>query len=153
MTTSPAVESELELALELMQKHSSVLARFGYKLAETFLETSKLVSDSRVFVFQSDRAGRRIRMAYYTPAPKSARMFVVSIQKHDGQSFMLLDYLTKHRRDDLKARLMPAPPDVEEFWRDYFAALDELFAADANLRAIIEGKAWEDVPFDWEDYK
>lgn len=152
MTTSPEIEAELDLALKLMPQYEAIFIDRGYRLLDTFIERDKVLADGRVFVFQNDRAGRRIALTYYPPK-RATRSFALSVEKPDGPYFTLRNYLSKHKHDAIEDRLMPKAGEVEDFWRDHFAALADLLATDSNLRAIIDGKTWEDVPIDWQGYK
>ena len=75
------------------------------------------------------------------------------LKNDQGEKFMLPHYLRAHHRDDLNAALRAknADPDLTVYFDDWFRKLADLFATE--LLDLIEGRRWEDVPFDWGGLK
>jgi hypothetical protein len=42
-------------------------------------------------------------------------------------------------------------PNIRVYWDDFFEKLDTLF--NTLLKDLVEGRSWEEVLFDWGDYK
>jgi hypothetical protein len=72
---------------------------------------------------------------------------IVSIDGGKGRHFLLDDYLQYHGREAEKKTLFTLSRDLDAF-------LEYLRKIIANeWLDIIQGKRWEDIPFDWMGYK
>jgi hypothetical protein len=153
MTTSPEIEAGLELARELIKDYESVLSRRGYQYEKSEVRTSRITADSVDFFFRNDVTGGRIDISY-TPASGNYPQFLNAlITNSRGQHFTLGSWLQAHKRQDTIKRLIDVARtgDVRGYWDHFFALLDHLF--DTDLKDIIEGRRWEEVPIDWQGLK
>jgi len=147
------MEAELEAVPGLMKRHSNVFTRRAYDLTETKTVPGQATADHVVMTFVNPKNGRSVRLAYYPPYQDMRRSFIVSFRLDGKRVFFLPDYLKEHDREDLTAWLNAEADntDIAVYWNDFFKKLDTLF--NTLLKDIIDGRSWEDVPFDWGDYK
>jgi hypothetical protein len=152
MSPSP-IDSELEAVPGLMKAHWNLFTRRAYDLTETKTVPGQATADHVVMTFVNPKNGRSIRIAYYPPYRDMRRSFIVSFRLDGKRVFYLSDYLKAHDREDLEAWLDAEAdnPDIAAYWDDFFKKLDTLF--NTLLKDIVEGRSWEDVPFDFGDYK
>jgi hypothetical protein len=151
---TPAIQAELNTVPGLIKQYEPVLARHGFVYKGMYIETSKNLADNAVMTFANDKANRQIRLAYYPPFKDDPRGFVVAVvNTKTKKEFFLPHYLKAHDRSDLQDWLSTEErnPDLRVYWADFFSKLDQIL--DDELKDIVEGRDWEDIPFDFGGYK
>lgn len=69
------------------------------------------------------------------------------IYNKEGKFFSLNEYLGNHKRDDLMDKLF-------NHRRDFPTVMNQMIALfNGDMKGIITGKRWEDIPRDWMGYK
>ena len=153
MTTSAAIEAEHAQAALLIQRYLGTLASHGYRYEGATVDQGKNAPDRAVFTFVNDAARRRIRISYSPPYDDHPRNLIAMVKNDQGDKFMLAHFLRAHQRDDLigAMRAKNTDPDMAVYFDDWFRKFADLLASE--LLDIIEGRRWEDVPFDWGGFK
>jgi hypothetical protein len=95
----------------------------------------------------------RVDITYHPPFGNRSRMLNATIKNPAGRYINFIAYLQAHKRRDLIDTLfaMAETATPDEYWDQFFAVLDQLF--DTDMRDIVEGKRWEEVPIDWQGLK
>jgi hypothetical protein len=147
------MEAALEAVPPLIERRSKVLVGRGYDLEGVLTVPGQGTADHVVMTFVNPKNGRGVEIAYFPPYKSRRRTFVVSFDTGGKRRFYLRDYLKAHDRQDLVAWLNAEAdnPDIGVYWDDFFKKLDTLFST--LLEDIVEGRSWEDVPFEFGDYK
>jgi hypothetical protein len=146
---TPEIDAELAAIPDLIKAHASILTRRAYDLEKLTKVAGNRAPDDVVAVFFNPKNGRRVRIAYFPPWSDIRRSLVVSFSADGKGHFLLSHYLKKHGREDLDAEANN--PNIRAYWDDFFKKLDTLF--NTLLKDIVEGRSWEEVLFDWGDYK
>jgi hypothetical protein len=151
--SAPSTDVELQAVPALIARHQKILTRRAYDLKEIRTVPGQATADHVVMTFFNPKNGRGVEIAYYPPYKDMRRTFVVSFDNDGQRRFYLRDYLKAHDREDLEVWLNAEAdnPDIGVYWDDFFKKLDTLF--NTLLKDIVEGRSWEDVPFDFGDYK
>lgn len=144
---------ELVLSEQLIREYLSLFTRYGfnYRTAKTIQD--ELAGNDITFEFINDILNLTIGVTYSPAIGRKPRMFIVMITDRQGQRLRLADYLAHHKRSELIPFLTDRGRDIDmrTFWSDFFKVLDVLFTND--LRGVIRGEKWEDIPFDWQENK
>ena len=153
MTDSLEIRRELELAEQLIHDYLPVFVTRGFSYRQMHVETSKVVADSAVFHFENQSTGMKIRLAYFPPYHDIQRSFVLTITNRRGEKLYVNEYLRVHKRFDHLEKFTDKgnSTDFKAFWEKFFKSLEDLFSTD--LKDILEAKEWENVPFNWGDYR
>jgi hypothetical protein len=150
---TPESDAELAAIPDLIKAHANILTRRAYDLEELTTVPGKREPDHVVAVFFNPKNGRRVRIACFPASSDIRRALVVSFTADGEGQFLLSHYLKKHGREDLDVWLHAEAnnPNIRVYWDDFFKKLDTLF--NTLLKDIVEGRSWEEVLFDWGDYK
>jgi hypothetical protein len=155
MTNTIAYDSERASAEASLRKHSGIFTSRGFVYRGLEVQHSKLLPDYNLFTFVNPATGRTIEISHVPSFDSRGRTFVFTIGDGSGKSFALATYLRAHGRDDLVRTLENASniPDFDAALEEVIRTLQHIVDGDPHLAEIIDGKTWEDVPFDWMGYK
>ena len=94
------------------------------------------------YIIPTSKIGLQFSLAISTGALLNVRIYNSS-----GQSFSLDDYLTKHKKTAIIEKLFADR-------RDLTKSLNQIIAIfNGDMKGIVTGKQWEEIPFDWMGYK
>jgi len=137
---------------ELLMKDAS-LRSFGFSFASEKVEKSKVLHDAYVFTFLNKKVNRTLDFSIRNTASSNDSFLSVYIFNEKNESLSIEDYLSKHKlyqeRDYF--RLSTYPGDSSEKVTRFFGFIISIITN--NIREIITGEKWENIPFDWHGYK
>jgi hypothetical protein len=132
------------------------LRRYGYSYSGVEEKSHSQLGAFLSAAFKKGHAERAVDIDYFPEAPKPGTRpaLAVFVRGSKDKSFYLPDFLTykgagPDRKRELSLSDHLGPP--EEKLRKTIAVVAHLFHTD--LRKVISGEEWIEVPMDWEDYK
>jgi len=104
-------------------------------------------------IFSSKQVGRIIDVSYTTAQKGRQSSIVALIETDDGKRFSLNDWLSVHGKSDMIPFSANETPNLSEeaFIKQFCEAFEQI--ASHELKDILTGKTWEDVPMDWQGYR
>lgn len=135
----------------VVRAHVPEFAARGFRLMNVSVNPSKLIR-SIVFHFFNDRVRLLLDISSFLGTDGRKRGFTAIISTPDNHKLNVEDYLELHGRSDMARSLTEeAPHDVRAFSESSVRMLIDLL--DNELKPVVEGKTFEETPFNWDGYK
>lgn len=153
MTNLSSVKEEIRIAVRTVESFRDRFSTFGLEYLGAQTEQSNLAGDSAVFLFRHVKSGVLLRLSVFPSIAAKKRSAVVILTNRRGQTLNVNDYLTVHKQEETRSEFVAdrASADIGTFVEHVVNALLNLLAAD--LRTVLEGRHWEDIPIDWAGYR
>jgi sugar/nucleoside kinase (ribokinase family) len=127
------------------------LRELGYEGPKVKTQPSRLAKELLVLGFASRQAGRSVDVSYLAARDGKRSAITVSIGSDSDGHFILEDWLAVHGMTDAVPFVQSGSETADAFIQRFGAAFKKI--ADLELEAILRGRAWERVPFDWKGYR
>lgn len=116
-------------------------------------EYSKLLGESLVIDYKNIVTGVGISLFFKEKLKNYPDHFSVFVENKAGNNFILTSYLKKHKLEHYNYIFSLENESItfEVFIENFFEKLNHLLKTE--LKQVIEGERWEEVPFDWYGYK
>jgi hypothetical protein len=153
MTNLPDIREELDIAARAVESYRERFTKLGLEFLRVRTEQSQLAGDSAAFVFHHTRSGVRLTLSIFPSVAGKRRSAVVIITNQRGQTLNVNDYLTVHKQEKTRAEFTADrdSTDIVAFVERVVGALLILLTTD--LKTIMEGSHWEEIPIDWAGYR
>lgn len=131
----------------------SFLRSFGFSLESTRIVESRLLGDSLLLVFSAKAGFRKIDITFYAGSSRAPASITIVVRNNRGRSFLLADFLKAEGKGDLASHFIAAGGETD--LRPLISNAAKTFReiCDDDLKPIIAGPGWKDVPFDWKGYR
>ncbi|HZU30921.1 MAG TPA: hypothetical protein VFB79_07385 [Candidatus Angelobacter sp.] len=142
-----------DLVVNLIKTNINIFEKRGFTYDRHAIHVTKTGMNVLQFYFHNVSTGMKLRLHYTYPPPGMNAGFFLYIENPAGKDLDVEDYLRLH--GFVKERLLftytDNVPDFQKYCETFLSTLDHLFSTE--LKPILDGKKWEDIPFDWGDYK
>jgi|SRR5579884_142608 len=150
----PITESDaFALVTKLVESHLHIFQKHGFNYEQSKIINFRASGNMLTMLFSNKITGMQIDLNFAHAANGFNGGFLLYIINIEGKrlnvgKYLLLHGLTKER---LLFTYTENVPDFEKYCETFLSMLDQLLSGE--LKPIIDGKKWEDIPFDWGDYK
>ncbi len=130
---------------------SPILSSLGYLFKNTSSERSELLPEVYVFELENSKIKLRVKISFIPAPPRN--VFTVSIVKSEHELIFVDEYLERYESFKGKSpfNLHNYSGEFEERINKFLTYLEGVFSKE--LRDVLEGKKWMEIPFDRDDYK
>lgn len=147
-------ESELfTLAIQKVEEHRSAFERLGLVYKDHTLKEDSLTGPSVWFSFVNESNAMNVSFAISPPVGKRNGRFGTYIVTPSNRTLDVESYLRKHGllKQAILLTYTDQVADLGSYFDTVLDTLETLFSS--KLKPILEGKEWENIPFDWGPYK
>ena len=106
------------------------------------------------FDFKSRESEREISISYFSDAENSSFLFITTFFEKNGHCFSLKTWLKENDRKQLiniSSKHFKDTISEEDFINQFAVSFEKLCRNE--LKEVIDGTRWDEVPFDWMGYK
>jgi hypothetical protein len=144
----------IEIVTSKVQEHLTDFQELGLIFQGSSIVLSEVVNPSHCYVFQHMLSLYEIKLFFSAARTRKEILFSSHISSLDQKKHMVVkDYFRVHGLEE-QEKLFQFPYDTEDFSArvdGFLASQENLFSGE--LKPFIEGRKWEDIPFDWGPYK
>lgn len=127
------------------------LNQWNYKTLSVSIETSQLLGDSLLIVFESAAAKRQIELSFSPEKNGRAAAISLFFCNQSGERFSLEDWVSMKLLESDLAFSNIAEDTEQSFLSSFCVNCRSLF--ESSLRDTVAGISWDAVPFDWKGYR
>lgn len=140
-------------ALSMFINGLTLLGKLGFDTSIVETKHVDLVGKELHLTYKNLRGGRSIKITYGIAQLNLPNGITATVSNVDGSHFLVSSWLKANDMNDAITFFAPDDPDynegqfIEKFCRDFGMVCQN------QLRKILIGDEWQDVPFDWKGYR
>jgi hypothetical protein len=154
------VADKVALVTKTLRDHMSSFADVGFVHDPKKAESSHSASSDITLTFTNPKTNFKIWLSFTAGktspesfAPFGKSFFTMAVINKDGKYLSVDDYLEKykHKKELAEKFSNNSGLDFSKFCVAFFDVLDRLLTVE--LKNILNGTEWVDIPIDWQGYK
>lgn len=128
------------------------MQELGFAGPKVTVETSRLAGEGLLLIYDGKSIGRRVEVSYLAAQRGRPAVIAVFIAAGTGKRFSVEDWLSANRiAKEIEFSLENSTLNENLFIERFCGDFKEL--CDQELRGILLGNVWQDVPIDWKGYR